>query len=181
MGSEVTVKPDDTRSELPRLMRRLKPAQRKVLRHMVQQNASIWQAATACGVSKATAFRWLRRPEFMAARDAMLDDAAAALGITQVYVLQRTQEVVERCMQAEPVRDHEGNETGEYEFDASGALKGLDMLGKHRRLWGDERQFDRLPTVILNVGVRGGDVQITAASAGGADRMPMLPKVTRGA
>ena len=40
-------------------------------------------------------------------------------------------EVKNRCMQANPVLDKEGNETGIYKFDSNGANKALDMLAKH--------------------------------------------------
>ena len=40
-------------------------------------------------------------------------------------------EVKNRCMQANPVLDKEGNETGIWKFDCNGANKALDMLAKH--------------------------------------------------
>ena len=40
-------------------------------------------------------------------------------------------EVKNRCMQANPVIDKEGNETGIWKFDSNGANKALDMLAKH--------------------------------------------------
>ena len=40
-------------------------------------------------------------------------------------------EVKNRCMQASPVLDKEGNETGVWKFDSNGANKALDMLAKH--------------------------------------------------
>lgn len=47
------------------------------------------------------------------------------------WVLKRWEEIVERCMQHEPVLDHEGNETGEYRFDSKGANQALQNLAKH--------------------------------------------------
>ena len=40
-------------------------------------------------------------------------------------------EVKNRCMQANPVLDKDGNETGIWKFDSNGANKALDMLAKH--------------------------------------------------
>ena len=40
-------------------------------------------------------------------------------------------EVKNRCLQANPVLDKEGNETGIWKFDSNGANKALDMLAKH--------------------------------------------------
>ena len=40
-------------------------------------------------------------------------------------------EVKNRCLQANPVLDKEGNETGIWKFDSNGVNKALDMLAKH--------------------------------------------------
>ena len=40
-------------------------------------------------------------------------------------------------MQAVPVMDREGHETGEWEFDSGGANRALELLGKHLQLFGD--------------------------------------------
>ena len=47
------------------------------------------------------------------------------------YVVRGFKTVAERCQQAEAVLDNEGNPTGEYRFDSSGANKALDSLAKH--------------------------------------------------
>lgn len=36
-----------------------------------------------------------------------------------------------RCMQGEPVLDHEGNPTGEWKFEPNAAVKSLENIGKH--------------------------------------------------
>src|SRR5262249_28671973 len=46
------------------------------------------------------------------------------------WVLERLKENVERCMQATPVLDHEGNPTGKYKFAGNAANKALELLGK---------------------------------------------------
>lgn len=50
-------------------------------------------------------------------------------GLDREWVISRYMKVVERCMQAEPVRDKEGNPTGEFTFNASGANQALRALG----------------------------------------------------
>lgn len=60
------------------------------------------------------------------------------------YVLTRLQAVAERCMTAEPVRDRKGNETGEYQFDSSGANRSLELLGKHLGMFADRLLIDDL-------------------------------------
>jgi len=50
-------------------------------------------------------------------------------GLDREWVITRFMQVAERCMQAEPVRDREGNPTGEYTFNATGANQALSGLG----------------------------------------------------
>ena len=52
--------------------------------------------------------------------------------IDAAFVLRGAVEVFERCMQDQPVLDSEGNPTGEYRFEHSGANKALEIIGKHR-------------------------------------------------
>lgn len=59
-------------------------------------------------------------------------------GLTQDWVLDRLKLVAERCMQAEPVLDNRGQPTGEYIFQAQGANRSLELLGKHLGLFGDK-------------------------------------------
>lgn len=56
--------------------------------------------------------------------------------LTEEKVIARLEEILERCMSAEPVMDWNYEEhcyepTGEYQFDSKGALKAIEMLGKH--------------------------------------------------
>ena len=46
------------------------------------------------------------------------------------WVLRSAKKVYDRCMQEEPVMS-QGEPTGEYKFDSSGANKALDIIGKH--------------------------------------------------
>lgn len=56
-------------------------------------------------------------------------NAILKTGLTRGWIIERLMSVVERCMQSEPVRDKEGNETGEFTFNAPGANQALKMLG----------------------------------------------------
>jgi phage terminase small subunit len=58
--------------------------------------------------------------------------------IDQKWVLERLVQVHERCMQTEPVRDKEGNETGEFVFKDSGANKSLELIGRHLGMFNDK-------------------------------------------
>ena len=50
--------------------------------------------------------------------------------ISKQWVLNRFKHISDSCTQAEPVLDKDGNITGEYKFDSSGANKATEMLGK---------------------------------------------------
>lgn len=65
-------------------------------------------------------------------------DVAKRNGITQDWVIQNLKSVAERCMQKEAVLDKAGNETGEYVFQANGANKSLELLGKTAGLFNDK-------------------------------------------
>jgi hypothetical protein len=56
--------------------------------------------------------------------------ATEKAGIDKAWVVERLRSVVERCLQAEPVLNREGNQTGEFNFNAAGANKALELLGK---------------------------------------------------
>lgn len=56
------------------------------------------------------------------------------IGVNENYVLETTKEVIERCMQAEPVFDKQGDPTGEWTFNANGANKALSELGKYLKM-----------------------------------------------
>lgn len=81
-----------------------------------------------------------------------IDDAIAKLeataeqnaGVNLEYVLRRLRELAERCMQAEPVRDKDGNPTGEWRFDSTGANGALKALLQHFQQQAD-RQAGSVP------------------------------------
>lgn len=68
------------------------------------------------------------------------NERAERLELTADYVLGNVNEVVQRCMQAVPVFDRTGEPTGEWRFDGSTALKGLELLGKHLGIWVEKYQ-----------------------------------------
>jgi transposase-like protein len=141
-------------------MRKLTPLQRELLHAVPKHGYSLYATAQALKIHSSTVHRWVHNSEeFQKARQAIEDMAIDEVGVTHSYVLRKTVEVVERCMQAEPVLDHEGMPTGEYQFKEAGALKGLDMLGKYRRLWGEDRPAAQQPvgpglTVIVQQAVK---------------------------
>jgi phage terminase small subunit len=61
--------------------------------------------------------------------------------LTAQWVLDNLKAVAERCMQAEPLLTRVGNqweESGEYTFQAAGANKALELIGKHLGMFTDK-------------------------------------------
>jgi phage terminase small subunit len=54
------------------------------------------------------------------------------------WVLSSLKNVAKRCMQAEPVLDSKGRPTGEYTFQASGANRSLELIGKELGMFVDK-------------------------------------------
>ena len=122
-------------------MAELKPKQKRFVEEfLVDRNAT--QAAIRAGYSPKTArfiaAENLTKPHIAAeieARERILSQKTA---ISAEYVLTCLQSVAERCMQAEEVKDREGNGTGEYRFDSGGANKALELIGKHLGMFKDK-------------------------------------------
>ena len=106
---------------------------RFVLEYLIDSNAT--QAAIRAGYSPKTAKQqgsWLlRNVEVAKAVAEAQAKKAAELELDHEWVLRRLMQNVERAMQAEPVRDREGNPTGEYVFQGAVANQALALLGKH--------------------------------------------------
>ena len=89
-------------------------------------------------VAGVMAFRMLRNTKIKTEIDLRLAKRATDNGITADYVLTSLKAIAERCMQQEPVYNKQGEETGEFKFDSSGANKSLELLGKHLKLFTDK-------------------------------------------
>lgn len=117
-----------------------------VREYLVDLNAT--QAAIRAGYSEATAeqigYQMLQKTSVKAAVQAGMDKRAEKTGLNAEYVLKGIQRVIERCEQAEPVYDKEGNATGEYVFKANEALRGYELLGKHLKLFTDKIEVSGL-------------------------------------
>ena len=113
------------------------------------------QAALRAGYGKRRpddrAFRLLRDPRVQAQVARMIAEKAQRTGITADSVLQRLNEVADRCMTGEPIADKEGNETGEWRFDSSGANRALELLGKHLGLFVDRFRLETGQPLEINL------------------------------
>ncbi len=118
----------------------LTPKQRRFIEeYAVDLNAT--QAAIRAGYSENSAKQIghenLTKPDLVEAIAEHVAELSKQTGITAESVLTRLDEVADRCMQAEPVFDREGHETGEYTFQHAGANRALELLGKHLALFTD--------------------------------------------
>ena len=77
------------------------------------------------------AARLLANASIKAAVEEKLAEIRRKNEITADWVVDKAKKIIERCMQAEPVYDNEGNPTGEYKFDSSGANGSLKILAKY--------------------------------------------------
>jgi len=104
------------------------------------------KAAKRAGFSarsaKDIAFELVAKPEIKKVIQKKMDERSERTKIDADYVLSTIKDTIERCRQAEPVKDADGVETGEYKFDATNVLKGCDLLGKHIKLWSDAPKVD---------------------------------------
>lgn len=62
----------------------------------------------------------------------------AAQSFGPQWVIERCVTVAERCLQIEPVYDRKGRPIGQFQFNAPGALKALEMLGKTMAMFKDK-------------------------------------------
>ena len=114
------------------------------------------QAAIRAGYSERSAkqqgSRLLTNADIVAAVAKGQAEKAEKLGLSQEWVLRRLMQVVERCLQAEAVVDRKGEpviiETPEgemgaaYTFQAAGAIRALELLGKHLNTWGADKVIE---------------------------------------
>ena len=117
--------------------------QRFVEEYLIDLNAT--QSAIRAGYSERTAKSIgqenLTKPDIQKAIQEAQNKLTERTEITQDYVLTNIKKVIERCMQQEAVlaRDGsplliegpEGDLVPLFEFKETGALKGLELLGKH--------------------------------------------------
>jgi phage terminase small subunit len=118
----------------------LKPAgslskQRQLFVAEYLKDLNATQAAIRAGYSRKTAriqaSKMLTNPNISAAIEAAFERRIERAEVDADWVLHQAVLLYERCMQAEPVRDQEGNPTGEWKFDSAGAARALKIIGDH--------------------------------------------------
>ena len=96
------------------------------LEYMLDYNGR--KAAQRANISQSYAYDLLDDPRVQQRLRELQQKQAKELQIDSVEVTRRFNEIYLRCIQAEPVLDHDGNETGEYVFDAPNALRANEKM-----------------------------------------------------
>lgn len=92
---------------------------------------------------KSNAWRAIHREDVQARIKFLQDERAEELGLDAYYVLKNLKSIAERCMQSEAVENaFVQNADGEfaqiYAFKEQGAIKALEMIGKHIGMFNDK-------------------------------------------
>lgn len=124
--------------------------QRFVEEYLVDLNAT--QAAIRAGYSARNAdkiaFQLLGKTRVAEAIAAAKAERSARVSVSADYVVNNLVEIVERCMQRAPVLTMKGEQVVDDEgrnvwrFDAKGANKSLELLGKHLGMFTDKIEAD---------------------------------------
>jgi phage terminase small subunit len=113
--------------------------------YLVDLNAT--QAAIRAGYKEKTArqqgSRLLTNADIQARIEELQQERAKKVQLDAEWVLNRLKEISDKCMTAEPVEvwDHEARtmvETGEYQFDSTGANRATELIGKHLGMFKDK-------------------------------------------
>ena len=98
------------------------------------------EAAIRAGYSedsaKQQAYRLLQREDVRERIFQLQEEKVKSLGVSQNFVVSQLMDVYQCCRATRPLMEwdyekHEMVKTGEYAFNSKGALKALEMLGKH--------------------------------------------------
>jgi phage terminase small subunit len=95
------------------------------------------RAGYAAGCAEVTGFHLLRNPKIVPIITKRREELQAKAEVTQEYIVTKLRENLERALQAIPVLDHDGNETGEYRYDGAVANRAAELLGKTLGLFSD--------------------------------------------
>lgn len=98
------------------------------------------QAAIRAGYSPKTASvqasRLLKKSDILELIRKNQQEVLNSTCLSEEKLINKLQDILDRCMTATPVKEwdyseHEYIEKGEYQFDSKGALKAIELLGKH--------------------------------------------------
>lgn len=90
------------------------------------------------------------------------EKASKSAQLDAEWIISRLMTIADRCMQAVPVEEFnhatkEMEQTGEFEFDSTGANKSLELLGKYKQLWTEKKEVKHTGTVSYQQNLAGTD------------------------
>ena len=121
--------------------RKLTPKQAKFVREYLKDSngkAAAIRAGYAEGSAKVTGSRLLTNANVKALLANHQQEAESLAVVDKAWVLERLRENVDRSMTTEPVRDRDGNETGDYTYQGNVANRALELLGKDLGMFADK-------------------------------------------
>jgi len=118
------------------------------------------QAAIRASYSEKTAgviaCEHLKKPKIQARIAELQERMAKVAGLSAEYVLEGYMDIYQRCMQAVPITDANGAPSG-FTFNAAGANKALEMLGKHLALFEGKLATEQKQVIEIVLSTSGND------------------------
>ena len=112
------------------------------------------QAAIRAGYSEKTAAahaaRLLTNVNILARVRELQHEQVERLAVSADFVVLKLLDTLEKCSEPVPVFDAAGNPTGKYSFDSKGALRALELCGKHLGMFKDNPGSAAPVTVVVN-------------------------------
>lgn len=103
------------------------------------------QAAIKAGYSNAgareQAYRLLTKDHIKEALENGMKERSERMEISKDYVIKNLKDVIERCMQLKKKENEDGTKT-DYQFNAAGANKALELLGRHLGMFVDKTSIE---------------------------------------
>ena len=115
----------------------LTPKQNTFVANYISNGMNATQAAKSSGYSSpdAQGTRLLQNVRIQAVISEKLKQIEKATLVDAEYIISKLLTIVDRCTQGEPVLNAAGYETGVWTFNAAGANKALELLGKTLGIW----------------------------------------------
>ena len=109
------------------------------------QTAAAIRAGYAEKSAAKTGCKLMKRPEIRAYIHQLQEEQKERLMLTSDRVLIELMDVYQKCKQEVPVNEwnyseHRMEPTGEYQFDSKGAIKALEMIGRHLGMFDRKEQ-----------------------------------------
>jgi phage terminase small subunit len=115
--------------------------------YLLDLNAT--QAAIRAGYSEASSRQIgsenLSKPDIQEYLTQLQRERSQRVALDADWVLRRLRENVERAMQATPVLDRNGNDTGVYRYEGAVANRALELIGRHLGMFNELSEDERIP------------------------------------